>query len=90
MSNEKVMTIHSIVGVIKKTLFKIRKYFTKSYEPSEEEINVKVGLLDYATNLDLNAAGVDTSKLAAQCDLASLKAERDKKVVNKIKLFQLI
>ena len=34
---------------------------------------------NYATKLDLkNAAGVDTSKLVEKCELASLKAERNK------------
>ena len=31
-----------------------------------------------------NATGVDTSKLAAKCDLASLRAETDKKDVDSL------
>ena len=42
----------------------------------------------YATKLDLkNSTGVDTSKLAAKSDLASLKAEIDKIDVVKLKTF---
>ena len=41
---------------------------------------------NYATKLDLeNESGVDTSKLAAKSDLASLKAEVDKIDIDKIK-----
>ena len=44
---------------------------------------------DYATKANLkNATGVDTSKLAAKSDLASLKTEVDKIDVDK--LFLLI
>ena len=43
-----------------------------------------------ATKIDLkNAIGVDTFKLAAKSDLASLKAEVDKIVVNKLKTVPL-
>ena len=43
-----------------------------------------------ATKTDLkNAIGVDTFKLAAKSDLASLKAEVDKIVVNKLKTVPL-
>ena len=41
---------------------------------------------NYATKADLkNATGVDTSKLAAKSDLASLKTEVDKIDVDKLK-----
>ena len=41
---------------------------------------------NYATKLDLeNESGLDTSKLAAKSDLASLKAEVDKIDVDKLK-----
>ena len=41
---------------------------------------------NYATKLDLeNESGVDTSKLAAKSDLASLKAEVDKIDIDKLK-----
>ena len=51
-----------------------------------EDINVKVDLCNYATKLDLkNATVVDTSKVAAKSDLASLKTQDDKIDVDKLK-----
>ena len=62
------------------------QYFPKLYEPFVGDINVNVDLSNYATKLDLeNESGVDTSKLAAKSDLASLKAEVDKIDIDKIK-----
>ena len=58
----------------------------KPYRTFGGNINVKVDLSSYATKLDLkNATGVDTSKLAAKSDLASLKAEIDKIDIDKLK-----
>ena len=86
MSNGKVMIILLIVGLIKKTLYKMSQYFPKPHEPFGREINVKVDLSNYAAKTDLkNVTGVDTSKLAANSDLASLKAEIDKIYVDKLK-----
>ena len=53
MSNRKAMIDHSIVGLIKKTLYKISQYFSKPYEPFAGDINVKVDLCNYATKIDL-------------------------------------
>ena len=51
----------------------------------DEGINVNVDLFNYATKADLkNATGIDTSKLAAKSDLASLKAEVDKLDIDKL------
>ena len=51
----------------------------------DEDINVNVDLFNYATKADLkNATGIDTSKLAAKSDLASLKAELDKLDIDKL------
>ena len=62
------------------------QYFPKPYEPVEGNINVKVDLSNYAAKAGLkNATGIDTSKLAAKSDLASLKAEVDKLDVDKSK-----
>ena len=44
MLNGKVMIIHLIVGLIKKTLYKMSQYFPKPYEPFGGDINVKVDL----------------------------------------------
>ena len=55
------------------------QYFRKTYDTFGGDINVKVDLSNYATKTDLkNATGIDSSKLAAKSDLASLKAEMDK------------
>ena len=62
------------------------QYFPKPYISFGVNINVKVDLSNYATKADLkNATGVDTSKLAAKSDLASLKAEVDKIDIGKLK-----
>ena len=87
MSNEKVMIIHVKARLIKKTLYKMSHYFPKPYEPFRGDINVKVDLSNYATKTDLKKlTGADTSKLAAQFDLASLqKVEVDQIDVDKSK-----
>ena len=63
----------------------MRQYLLKLYEPFGGDISVKVDLSNYAINYDLkNATGIDTSKLAAKSDLASLKAEMDKLDTDKL------
>ena len=52
MLNGKVMIIHLIVGLIKKTLYKMTQYFPKPYKPFGGDINVKVNLSNYATKTD--------------------------------------
>ena len=42
MSNGKIMIIHLIVGLIKKTLYKMSQYFPKPYEPFGGDISVKL------------------------------------------------
>ena len=54
MLNGKVMIIHLIVGLIKKTLYKMSQYFPKPYEPFGGDINVKVDLSNYATKADVD------------------------------------
>ena len=44
------MIIHLIVGLIKKTLYKMSQYFPK---PFDRDINVKVDLSNYATKTEL-------------------------------------
>ena len=51
--NGKAMIIHLITGLIKKALYKMSQYFSKSYEPFGGAINVKVDLSSYATKIDL-------------------------------------
>ena len=74
MSNGKVVIIHVKARLIKKTSYKMSQYFPKPYEPFRGDVNVKVDLSKYATKTDLKKlTGVDTFKLAAQFDLASLQ-----------------
>ena len=80
------MIIRLIVGLIKKTLYKMSQYFPKPYRTFGRDTNVKVDLSNYATKTDLkNATWVDASKLAVKSDLAKLKAEIDKIDVDKLK-----
>ena len=84
MSNGKVMIIHLIVGLIKKTLYKMSQYFPKPYEPFGGDINVKVDLSNYATKSDMqNIAHVHTSGFALKSNLASLKNEGNKSDIDK-------
>ena len=62
------------------------QYFPKPYRTFGVNVKVELDLSSYATKTDLkNATGVDTSKLAAKPDLASLKAKVDKIDVDKLK-----
>ena len=59
------MIILLIVGLIKKTLYKMSKYFPKPYEPFGRDIKVKIDLSNYATKDDIkNIMHVDTSSFA--------------------------
>ena len=53
MSNGKVMIVHLIVGLIKKTLCKLGQYFPKLYEPFGGNFKVELDLSSYATKADL-------------------------------------
>ena len=59
------------------------QYFPKPYEPFWQDISIKVGLSNYATDLK-NATGIGTSKQAAKSDLVSLKADVDKLDIDKL------
>ena len=48
MSNGKVMIIHLIAELIKKTLDKMRQYSPKPHEPFRGDINLKGDLSNYA------------------------------------------
>ena len=75
MLNGKAMMTDSIVGLLKQTLYKMCQYFPKPNKPFKGYINVKAPLSNHATKTDSKkATEVDTSKLAAKSDLASLKA----------------
>ena len=61
------------------------QYFSKWYEPFDEDMNVRVDLSNYATKTDLkNISHVDTSSFALKSNLASLKTEVDKLDINKL------
>ena len=50
------MIIRLIVGLIKKTLYKMSQYFPKPYRTFGRDTNVKVDLSNYATKTDLKNA----------------------------------
>ena len=55
------------------------QYFRKPYEPFGGDINVKVGLSNYATETDLkNVSHVDVSTFALKSNLPDLETEVDK------------
>ena len=75
-----------IVGLIKKTLYKMSQYFPKPYGSFGGNFKVESDLSSYATKADSkNVIRVDTSKLAAKSDLAVLRAEFDNIDVDKLK-----
>ena len=79
------MIIHLIVGLIKKTLYKMNQYFPKPYEPLGGDINVTADLSNYATKDDIkNITHVDTSSFALKTNLANLKTEVDKLDIDKL------
>ena len=62
------------------------KYFPKPYEPFAGNINVKVGLSNYATKADIKSiTHVDTSSFVLKTNLASLKTEIDELDFDKLK-----
>ena len=79
------MIIHLIVGLIKKTLYKMSQYFPKPYEPFGGDINVKVDLSNYAAKADIkNIAHADTSSFASKTNWSNLKTEVDKLDIDKL------
>ena len=80
------MIILLIVGLIKKTLYKMSQYFPKPYEPFGGVINITVDLSNYATKDDIkNITHVDTSSFALKKNLGDLKSEVDKLDADKLK-----
>ena len=80
------MIILLIVGLIKKTLYKISQHFPKPYEPVGEEINVKVGLSNYATkDYFENITHADTSNFELKANLAKLKTKVERLEIDKLK-----
>ena len=61
------------------------QFFPKPYEPFGGDINVTVDHSIYATKADIkNISHVDTSSFALKVNLANLKTEVDKLVINKL------
>ena len=80
------MIILLIVGLIKKTLYKMSQYFPKPYEPFGGNINVRVDLSNYETKDGIkNITHVDTSNFVLKTNLANLKTEVDTLDINKLK-----
>ena len=59
------------------------QYFPKSYKPFGGEINVKVDLSNYTTDLK-NVSHVNVSSFALKSNLANLKTEVDKLDIDKL------
>ena len=79
------MTFLLIVGLIKKTLYKMSQYFPKPYEPFAGNINVRVDLSNYATKADIkNITHINTSSFELKTNLSNLKSEVDKLNVDKL------
>ena len=87
MSNGNDMIIHLIVGLIKRTLYKMSQYFPKPYKPFGGNVRVELYLSSYAPKLELKeATGTDTSNFALKSNLVSLKTGVDKIDVDKLKI----
>ena len=79
------MAIPLMVGLIKKTLYKMSQYFLKPYESFGGDINVKIDFSNYATKDDIkNITYVDTSSFALKT-VANLKTKVDKLDIDKLK-----
>ena len=49
MSNGEVMIIHLIVGLIRKTLYKMNQFFPKPYRNFEGDVKIELNVFNYAT-----------------------------------------
>ena len=79
------MIILLIVGLIKKTLYKMSQYFPRPYGPFGGNINITIDLSNYAIKDDTKIiTHVDTSRFALKTNLANLKSEIDKLDVDKL------
>ena len=80
------MIILLIVGLIKKTLYKMSQYFPKPYESFGGDINVKIDLSNYATKDDIkNITHIVISTFALKTNVAILKTKVDKLDIDKLK-----
>ena len=81
MSNGKVMIVHLVAGLIKKTqcnsidCLKMSQCFPKPYEPFGRDMNVKVDLSNYAAKRETkNISHVDASNFALKSNIDKLKS----------------
>ena len=73
------------ISLIAISMYKMSQYFSKLYEPFGGDINVKVGLSNYATKSDIkNISHVDTSSFQLKTNLPSLKTEVEKLDIDKL------
>ena len=86
MQNGRVMIIRSIVGSIKKALYKMSQYFPKPHEPFGGDINVKVDLVNNDVvkkteynNLANKVNNIDTSRFILKTKYDAEKLELEKK-----------
>ena len=80
------MIILLIVGLIKKTLYKMSQYFPKPYEPFVGGINFEVDLSNYAIKADIkNITHGDTSSFTLKTNVANLKTKVDKLDIDKLR-----
>ena len=49
MSNGQVMIIHLIVGLIRKTLYKMNQFFPKPYRNFGGDVKIELNVFNYAT-----------------------------------------
>ena len=76
MQNGRVMIIHLIARLIKKTLYKMSQYFPKPHELFGGDINVSVDLFNFEAKDDIkNITHVDISSFVLKTNLANLKTE---------------
>ena len=68
----------------KKLNYKMSTYYPP-YKNSSNNIKVELDLTNYATKDDINITHVDVSSFASKTNLAALKSEVDKIVVDKLK-----
>ena len=83
------MIIRSIVGSIKKALYKMSQYFPKPHEPFGGDINVKVDLVNNDVvkkteynNLANKVNNIDTSRFVLKTKYDVDKLELEKKISN--------
>ena len=74
-----------VIDYMSNGTLKMNQYLHKPFKSFGGNINVKIDLLNYATNVDLkNVTHVDTSNFTLKTNLASLKTEVDQLGIDKL------